>query len=107
MPEGSWKPPAPSRTQPAPRSPRATAPALFPISALAALALHAWLAFGGDGLQGGADLKPHLRLIQEMNAAPGIHNVYPPTYHALGAALAPAIGLDNYPPRSRCSLRPR
>jgi hypothetical protein len=97
MPEGSWKPSAPSRTQPAPRSPRAAAPALFPISALAALALHAWLAFGGDGLQGGADLKPHLRLIQEMAAAPGVHNVYPPAYHVLGAALAPSIGLDNYP----------
>ncbi len=98
MPEGSWKPSGPSRTQPDPPRLRTAAPPLFTVSAIAALALHAWLAFGGDGLQGGADLQPHLRLIQSMAAAPGIYNVYPPAYHALGAALAPAIGLGHYPP---------
>jgi hypothetical protein len=78
-----------------------TAPAdrgarLFWWSAAGALALHAALLLGVDGIQGGADLKPHLRLIQLMSEAPALRSVYAPAYHALGAVLAPWIGLGAY-----------
>ena len=66
-------------------------------SAAAALGLHALLLFGGDGLRGGADLRPHLRLIQLMGEAPALRSVYPPAYHALGALLAPWVGLALFP----------
>jgi len=66
-------------------------------SATAALALHALLLFGGEGLHGGGDLGPHLRLIQRMGDAPALRNVYPPAYHALGALLAPWVGLALFP----------
>ncbi len=69
----------------------------FLLSALAALGLHALLLFGVDGLQAGADLKPHLRLIQETAREPGLHNVYAPAYHAIGAVLAPVVGLAVFP----------
>jgi hypothetical protein len=62
--------------------------ALFRASAVAALALHAALLWARPGLHGGGDLRPHLRLIQRMAEEPGLHNVYPPAYHALGALLA-------------------
>jgi hypothetical protein len=39
------------------------------------------------GLEGGADLLPHLRLMEQMAAAPALRSVYPPAYHALGALL--------------------
>jgi hypothetical protein len=58
---------------------------LFRGCAAGALALHAALLLRIDGLQGGADLQPHLRLIQLMAENPGIHSVYAPAYHALGA----------------------
>jgi hypothetical protein len=76
-----------------------TSPAqrLFWASAAGALALHAAILLGADGLQGGADLRPHLRLVDLMGDAPGIWNVYPPGYHALGALLAPVVGLAAYP----------
>lgn len=57
----------------------------FAASAAAALALHATLLFANSGLAGGADLGPHLRLIQQMAEKPGIHNVYPPALHVFGA----------------------
>jgi hypothetical protein len=63
--------------------------ALFRASAIAALALHAALLWARPGLHGGGDLRPHLRLIERMAEDPGLHNVYPPAYHALGALLAP------------------
>ena len=66
-------------------------------SATAAIAFHALLLFGPDGLRGGADLRPHLRLIQLMGEAPALRSVYPPAYHALGALLAPWVGLALYP----------
>jgi hypothetical protein len=66
---------------------------LFLASAAAALALHAWLLLGDPGLSGGADLGPHLRLIQQMGEAPGLRSVYPPAFHAAGALLAPVLGL--------------
>ncbi len=62
-----------------------------------ALALHAALLLAASGLQGGADLLPHLRLIQLMGEAPGIRSVYAPAYHVLGALAAPVVGLANYP----------
>ncbi|HVN36952.1 MAG TPA: hypothetical protein VMW19_02105 [Myxococcota bacterium] len=70
---------------------------LFRASAAAALALHAALLVGRPGLHGGGDLRPHLRLIELMREQPGLHNVYAPAYHALGALLAPVVGLAAYP----------
>ena len=66
-------------------------------SAAAALGLHAWLLFGGDGLRGGADIQPHLRLVQLMGEAPGLRSIYPPAYHALGALVSPWLGLAVFP----------
>jgi hypothetical protein len=62
---------------------------------LAAL-LHGWLLFGRDGLWGGGDLVPHLRLIQAVITSPGLYNPYAPVYHWLGAALAPVLGFELY-----------
>jgi len=69
---------------------------LFRASAAAALALHAILLTRSDGLQGGADLQAHLRLMQLMIEAPALRNPYPPAYHVLGALLAPALGYAAY-----------
>jgi hypothetical protein len=66
---------------------------LFGASAGAALALHAWLLLREPGLAGGADLAPHLRLIEQMHEAPGLRTVYAPAFHATAALLAPALGL--------------
>jgi len=65
---------------------------LFRASAAAALALHAIVLARSDGLQGGADLQVHLRLMQLMAEAPALRNPYAPAYHVLGALLAPALG---------------
>jgi hypothetical protein len=65
---------------------------LFRASAAAALCLHAWLLFGDPALSGGADLVPHLRLIEQMGEAPGLRSVYPPAFHAAVALLAPLLG---------------
>jgi hypothetical protein len=69
---------------------------LFRWSAAGALALHAVLLLVGSDIQGGADLRPHLRLVQLMGEAPALRSVYPPVYHALGAILAPWTGLGGY-----------
>lgn len=69
---------------------------LFRWSAAGALALHAVLLLGEGDIQGGADLRPHLRLIQLMNEAPALRSVYAPAYHALGAIVAPSTGLGAY-----------
>jgi hypothetical protein len=69
---------------------------LFRASAAAALALHAILLARSDGLQGGADLQAHLRLMQLMAEAPALRNPYAPAYHVLGALLAPALGYAAY-----------
>jgi hypothetical protein len=69
---------------------------LFRWSAAGALALHAALLLGEGGIHGGADLRPHLRLIQLMSEAPALRSVYAPAYHALGGILAPWIGLGVY-----------
>ncbi len=58
--------------------------------------LHAVL-LARPGLLGGADMLPHLRLIQQMGEAPGLHSVYAPAYHVLGAWLAPLVGLLSFP----------
>ena len=70
---------------------------LFRVAAAAALALHAVVVFGAPGLHGGEDLVPHLRLIELMRDKPGLHNVYAPAYHVLGALLSNWVGLDLYP----------
>lgn len=69
---------------------------VFRVSAAGALALHALLLLWTDGLQGGADMKPHLRLIQQMGESVALRNVYPPAYHALGALVAPLTGLAGF-----------
>jgi hypothetical protein len=71
--------------------------ALFRASALGSLTFHALLLLSTDGLQGGGDMKPHLRLIQLMGEQVALYNVYPPLYHALGALTAPALGLATFP----------
>jgi hypothetical protein len=71
--------------------------AIFRASAAGALALHALLLLRSDGLQGGGDIVPHLRLVQLMGEEPALRNVYPPAYHAIGALLAPLVGLAAFP----------
>ena len=71
--------------------------ALFYASAATALALHAALLLARPGLHGGGDLRPHLRLIEQMAATPGLHSVYAPAYHVFGALLWPLLGLAHYP----------
>ncbi len=66
---------------------------LFWLAAALALALHAALAFARDGIWGGGDLVPHLRLIEQTRADPGLHNTYAPAYHLLGAWLAPLLSV--------------
>jgi hypothetical protein len=61
------------------------------------MGLHTLLVFSAPGLQGGADLLPHLRLIELMGEDLAIRSVYAPTYHLLGALAAPLVGLENYP----------
>jgi len=72
-----------------------SATALWGCVGLAVL-LHAFLLFGREGVWGGGDLVPHLRLIQTVAASPGLYNTYAPAYHWLGAALSPALGLELY-----------
>jgi hypothetical protein len=50
------------------------------------------LLFAGP-LSGGADLTPHLRLIQQMAEAPELRNVYAPAFHVLGALLGSWVGM--------------
>jgi len=40
---------------------------------------------------------PHLRLVQLTAETPGLHNVYPPAYHVVGALTAPLVGLAAFP----------
>jgi hypothetical protein len=65
---------------------------IFAWSAGTALLVHAALLFADGGLHGGADLKPHLRLVERMAEEPALRSVYPPAYHVLGALLAPWLG---------------
>lgn len=82
-----------SRAAGAPREARDAIPLqLFRPAAALALLLHAWLALGRQGLVGGGDLVPHLRLMRAMQEAPGLHNTYAQAYHVLGALLLPAMG---------------
>lgn len=80
---------------PEPESPRETR--RFRASAALALVLQALIAFGWPGLHGGEDLVPHLRLVERTAEAPGLHNVYAPAFHVLGALLAPAVGIAHWP----------
>jgi len=66
---------------------------LFRISAAGALALHATLLLATEGIHGGADLRPHLRLLQQMVEDPALRTVYAPAYHALGSIVEPWFGL--------------
>jgi len=70
---------------------------LFPATAAAVIALHAVLLLASRGLHGGVDLLAHLRMVELMESAPALHNVYPPAYHLLGALLSPIVGLAAYP----------
>ena len=70
---------------------------VFWLCAGLALLVHLSLYVRAGGLHGGADLLPHLRLIQQMGEAPALRNVYAPAYHVLGALLAPGVGLAAYP----------
>jgi len=70
---------------------------LFYASATGALALHAVLLLSTEGIHGGADLRPHLRLLQLMADEPALRNVYAPTYHVLGAIFEPWVGLAGWP----------
>jgi hypothetical protein len=65
----------------------------FRISAAGALALHATLLLATDGIHGGGDLRPHLRLLQQMAEDPALRTVYAPAYHALGSIFEPWFGL--------------
>ena len=78
------------------RSPWAADGALFHASAASALLFHALLLLSTDGVHGGGDLKPHLRLIQLMAEEPALRSVYAPAYHVLGALLSPLAGLAGY-----------
>jgi hypothetical protein len=78
-------------------APLAQGRAVFLSCAALALALHALLLLSSDGLRAGEDMVPHLRLIEMTRLRPGLHNVYAPAYHALGALLAPLTGLAVYP----------
>jgi hypothetical protein len=61
-----------------------------------AMVLHGVLLFGTPGLHGGADLVPHLWLIERMAEAPALRNVYAPAYHVIGGLLTPLVGLELY-----------
>jgi len=65
---------------------------LFWGCAAGALALHAALLLSTSGVRGGADLLPHLWLIERMGEVPALRNTYAPAYHVLGALLVPWIG---------------
>jgi hypothetical protein len=65
---------------------------LFWWSAAGALALHAALLAATDGIHGGADLRPHLRLVEQMAAEASLRSVYAPAYHVVGAVVAPLVG---------------
>lgn len=67
------------------------------MSAAGALLIHAVLLLSTDGIQGGEDLRPHLRLMQLMSQAPGLRSVYAPAYHAFGALALPWLGLAATP----------
>jgi hypothetical protein len=79
--------------EPSPAATPSQGDRLFQASAAAALCLHAALLLR-PGLEGGADLLPHLRLMEQMAAAPGLRSVYPPAYHALGALLLGWLGAE-------------
>jgi hypothetical protein len=87
-------PPSQAASHPA-EAPRGSA--LFRASAAASLGLHAALLLWRPGLHGGGDLRPHLRLIQQMAEHPGLHTVYAPAYHVLGALFSPLSGPLAYP----------
>jgi hypothetical protein len=69
---------------------------LFRLCAAVSLGLQAALALGRQGIHGGGDLVPHLRLIQLTQEQLGIHNIYAPGYHLLGALLEPVLGFEGY-----------
>jgi hypothetical protein len=69
---------------------------MFGWSAAGALALHGVLLLRIDGIQGGADLQPHLRLMQLTAESPGLHSVYAPAYHVLGAWIGDWVGLGAF-----------
>jgi len=69
---------------------------MFRFGAAGALLVHAALLLATPGLFGGADLLPHLRLIEDMDRDPAIRSVYAPGYHVLGALFGEGLGLAAY-----------
>jgi hypothetical protein len=67
---------------------------LFACSAAGALLLHAALLFATGPLAGGADLLPHLALMEGWADEPGLRSTYAPAYHAAGALLSRVIPLQ-------------
>jgi hypothetical protein len=70
---------------------------LFRCCAALSLLLQAVLIFRREGLWGGSDLVPHLRIIELIRDQPGLYNPYAPAYHVIGALAAPIVGLELYP----------
>lgn len=69
---------------------------LFQLSAAGALGLHAWLLLATDGIHGGADLRPHLRLLEQMAEDPALRSVYAPAYHVFGAIAESWLGFAGF-----------
>ena len=68
----------------------------FRLSAALSLTLQALHSWRREGLWGGGDLVPHLRLIELTQQEPGLHNTYAPAYHVLGALVEPVLGFEAY-----------
>jgi len=68
----------------------------FRLAAGLSLALQVGLLLSRDGLWGGGDLPPHLRLAELTREDPGLHNPYAPAYHVLGALLEPLVGFERF-----------
>ena len=62
-----------------------------------ALAIHLTLLASPPTIRGGADMLPHLRLIQQMAESPDLRNVYAPGFHVVGALLSGVVGLAAVP----------
>ncbi|MCH2172554.1 hypothetical protein MK489_17395 [Myxococcota bacterium] len=62
-----------------------------------AVGLDLALVWGRPGLWAGADLVPHLHLIDAVRQGTWLPNVYAPMYHWLGALFAPWAGPTAYP----------
>ena len=69
----------------------------FRICAAASLCMQGVLIFRRQGVWGGGDLVPHLRIMELLREQPGLHNTYAPAYHVFGALATRLIDLTLYP----------